>query len=116
MTDRIDITIASDYRAGKGASTTAVYPDGRTERKTRHGPGAYERALLWRDAQWWGEPTTEYRNEDGEITCDENEADGWTDAGLEVDSRESGTADWRHWNYEAGYDYENNRYHEEAGR
>ena len=118
MTDRTDIaiTLASTFRYGKGVSTTAtaVYPDGRTLEKTWHGRGAYERALLWRDAQWWGQPATEYRNEDGEITFDEAEADGWTDAGLEVDSRGPDDAEWTPWNYEAGYDYENNRYHDEA--
>lgn len=57
---------------------------------------------------------TEYRNEDGETTRDRNEADGWTDAGLEVDSRVSPGAEWTPFNYEAGYDYRNNRYFDEA--
>ena len=56
MTDRIDITIASTFCFGEDVSTTAraAYPDGRAVEKTWHGPGGYEQALLWRDAQWWG--------------------------------------------------------------
>lgn len=45
---------------------------------------------------------TEYRNEYGDITTDEAVADGWSDAAMEVDSRDVGAdeADWRPWNYE----------------
>lgn len=55
------------------------------------------------------ETRTEYRNEDGETTLDESVAHGWTDAGLEVDAR-TGEDEFAPWNYEAGFDYERNRY------
>ena len=36
--------------------------------------------------------------------------------GLRSTAASPDAADWKPWNYEAGYDYERNRYHEEAGR
>lgn len=52
----------------------------------------------------------EYRNEHGEITTDEEVADVWSESALEVDYRDGPDAPWAPWNYEAGFDYEANRY------
>ena len=46
-----------------------------------------------------GKRTTTYRNEYGDTTTSETEADGWSDAALAVDSR-APDGDWRPWNYE----------------
>ena len=51
-----------------------------------------------------------FRNGLGEITTDGELADAWTEAGYEVDARDGRDAPWAPWNYEAGFDYEADRY------
>ena len=123
MTDRSRATAEQQARSDSDIRITALLtapnPSRRRESEAAMLPSDWERVSeneFSVVALVSGEGSTEYRNEDGEITRNEAKADGWTDAGLEVNSRESDAADWKPWNYEAGYDYENNRYHEEAGR
>ena len=44
--------------------------------------------------------TTWYRNEYGDVTTHAADADGWSDAALEVDFREGADAPWKPFNYE----------------
>ena len=51
-----------------------------------------------------------FRNENGELTTDEDVVEDWTEAGYEVDARDGRDAPSQPWNYEAGFDYERDGY------
>ena len=57
--------------------------------------------------------TFAYRNQYGEATTDEAEADSGSQCRLPDGYREGPDAPCKPWNQEEGFDYENNRYFDE---